>query len=55
MKAQIMFKKIRNIILIVLLVGGFVWTFYFLFQKSQKPPVEYKTVNPFDTNIVRDL
>jgi HlyD family secretion protein len=47
-----MLKKIRNIILIVLLTGGFIWTFYFLYEKSQKPPEEFKTVNPFDTAII---
>lgn len=48
-----MFKKIRNIILLLLLVGGFIWTFYFLYQKSQKPPEEFKTVTPFDTAIIK--
>lgn len=48
-----MLKKIRNIILIALLVGGFIWTFYFLYNKSQKPAEEFKTVIPFDTTIVK--
>lgn len=48
-----MFKKIRNIVLLVLLAGLFVWTFYFLYQKSQKPPEVFKTVSPFDTTIVK--
>ncbi|MCW3076879.1 MAG: family efflux transporter, subunit [Bacteroidetes bacterium] len=48
-----MAKKIRNIILILLLVGGMIWTFYFLYQKSQQPPVVYNTVKPFDTTIVK--
>src|SRR3954462_5395969 len=48
-----MLKKIRNIISLLLLVGVFVWTFWFLYQKSQKPPEQFKTVVPFDTNIVR--
>lgn len=48
-----MLKKIRNIILIIILVGGLFWTFYFLFQKSQTPPEIFKTVKPFDTAIVK--
>lgn len=48
-----MLKKIRNIILILILIGGLVWTFYFLFQKSQKPPEVFKTVSPFDTTIIK--
>lgn len=48
-----MLKKIRNIVLIVLLGGLFIWTFYFLFQKSQKPPEVFKTLSPFDTTIVK--
>src|SRR3954468_2385366 len=48
-----MLKKIRNIFLIVFFAGLLVWTFYFLFQKSHKPPEEFKTVKPFDTIIVK--
>ena len=48
-----MLKKIRNIILLALLVFGFIWTFYFLYEKSQKAPEEFKTVNPFDTSILK--
>lgn len=48
-----MIKKIRNIILLVLLVGGFVWTFYFLYEKSQTPAEAFKTVSPFDTAIIK--
>lgn len=48
-----MLKKIRNIILLILLVGVFIWTFYFLFQKSQKAPEEFKAVSPFDTLVVK--
>ena len=46
-------KKIRNILLIILAGGLFVWTFYFLYQKSQKPPEVFKTVSPFDTAVVK--
>lgn len=48
-----MIKKIRNIFFILLLVVLFVWTFYFLYQKSQKPPEVFTTVSPFDTSIVK--
>lgn len=48
-----MIKKIRNITLLTLLVGIFIWTFYFLYQKSQKPPEEFKTLAPFDTAIIK--
>lgn len=48
-----MFKKIRNSILIVVFVSLIIWTFYFLFQKSQTPPQVYETVVPFDTTIVK--
>lgn len=48
-----MIKKIRNIVLIVLLVGLFIWTFYFLYQKSQKPPEVFQTTQAFDTTIIK--
>lgn len=48
-----MIKKIRNIVLLVTLVGGLFWTFYFLYQKSQKPPVVFETLTSFDTTIVK--
>ncbi len=45
--------KIVKIILLSLLVAGVLWTFYFLYQKSQQAPVVYKTLTPFDTSIVK--
>jgi HlyD family secretion protein len=48
-----MLKKIRNIVLLVILVGGLFWTFYFLFQKSNKPPEVFQTSQPFDTTIIK--
>lgn len=48
-----MLKKIRNTVLLVILVGGLIWTFYFLFQKSNKPPVVFETTNAFDTTIIK--
>jgi len=46
-------KKIGIISLITLLAVVFAWTFYFLYEKSQKPPEDFKTVNPFDTAIIK--
>lgn len=48
-----MVKKIRNFILITILVGGLIWTFYFLFQKSQEEPITFTTVQAFDTTIIK--
>jgi HlyD family secretion protein len=48
-----MLKKIRNITLLVLLGGLFIWTFYFLYAKSQTPPVTFQTLSPFDTVIIK--
>lgn len=48
-----MAKKIRNIILLIVFGGGLIWTFYFLFQKSQTPPVIFQTITAFDTSIVK--
>lgn len=48
-----MLKKIRNTVLLLLLAGLFVWTFYFLYEKSQKPPEVFETVSPFDTSVIK--
>ncbi|MEO6302082.1 MAG: biotin/lipoyl-binding protein, partial [Bacteroidia bacterium] len=48
-----MIKKIRNIILIVGFLSLIIWTFYFLFEKSQTPLEIFKTISPFDTAIVK--
>ncbi|MBA2612909.1 MAG: efflux RND transporter periplasmic adaptor subunit [Bacteroidetes bacterium] len=48
-----MVKKIRNIILIVGFLSLIIWTFYFLFEKSQTPPEIFKTVMPFDTTVIK--
>lgn len=48
-----MIKKIIKITLLVAFVGLIFWTFYFLYNKSQKPPEVFKTVMPFDTSIVK--
>ncbi len=48
-----MIKKIIKYLFIALLLVGIVWTFYFLYSKSQEPPVTFKTISPFDTSIVK--
>lgn len=48
-----MIKKIIKYILLSGMIVGILWTFYFLYNKSQQPPVIYETVSPFDTTIVK--
>lgn len=48
-----MIKKIIKYLFITLFIVGILWTFYFLFNKSQEPPVVFKTICPFDTSIVK--
>lgn len=45
-------KKVISIGVLVLLLALFVWTTWFLYQKSQEPPVVYQTDEPFITDIV---
>jgi len=46
-------KKFLKIFVLVLILGGFVYTIYFLYEKSQAKPVVYETTNAFKTNIVK--
>lgn len=46
-------KKIFKILGIVILVGIFGGTLYFLYTKSKKAPEVFETKNPFVTNVVR--
>ncbi len=46
-------KRIIKILGVVLLIGTFVWTLYFLYAKSEKPPVEYKTEKAATMTIIR--
>jgi HlyD family secretion protein len=39
--------------LVLSLVGGFLWTLYFLYQKSRHRPVVFETMTPFITEIVK--
>jgi HlyD family secretion protein len=48
-----MIRRILKITLLVVLLGVFVWTLYFLYSKSEAPPVVFKTIVPFDTSIVK--
>lgn len=46
-------KKIVKIVLGIALAILFVWTLYFLYQKSEAKPVVYKTEAPLVTNIIK--
>lgn len=48
-----MFKKILLGIGLFLVVALFLGTGYFLYQKSEEPPVVYETETPFVTDIIR--
>lgn len=48
-----MVKKIIKYFFLFLFLGVFIWTLYFLWSKSEKPPVVYETVSPYDTNVVK--
>ncbi len=48
-----MFKKIIRYTLLLALASIFVWTIWFLYSKSQKPDVTFKTEKPSVTNIVK--
>ncbi|MCF8378068.1 MAG: efflux RND transporter periplasmic adaptor subunit [Bacteroidales bacterium] len=46
-------KKFLRILLLVIILGGFVWTIYFLYKKSQKLPDVFAIESPFISNIER--
>lgn len=48
-----MLKKIRNTVLLVVLIGGLFWTFYYLYEKSNTPPEVFETLTAFDTSIIK--
>lgn len=48
-----MLKKILISAVILLMVGIFIWTFYFLYQKSNKPAELFQTITAFDTTIIK--
>lgn len=46
-------KKIFKILLVIGFVFLFIWTFWFLYKKSQAKPVIYKTESPLITDIIK--
>lgn len=46
-------KRILVILTIIIVVGSFAGTGYYLYQKSEEPPVIYETNSPFLTDIER--
>lgn len=46
-------KRVFKILGVLLLAGTFIWTLYFLYAKSEKPPVEYKTEKVSRNTIIR--
>lgn len=48
-----MIRRLLPGFLVLSLVGGFLWTLYFLYQKSRHRPVVFETMTPFITEIVK--
>lgn len=48
-----MIKRIIKIIVLIAMIGLFVWTIYFLYAKSQKPPEVFKTQKASIQNIIK--
>lgn len=46
-------KKFFKIFILVVVLGVFVYTIYFLYEKSQAKPVVFETTTPVETNIVK--
>ncbi len=46
-------KKFLKIFLLIVILGGFIYTIYFLYEKSQAKPVVYDTTTPIETNIIK--
>ena len=46
-------KKFLKIFVLIVILGGFVYTIYFLYEKSQAKPVVYETTNATETNIIK--
>lgn len=45
-------KRVLRVALVVIIIGIFVYTIYFLYQKSQAKPVVFETVTPFKTDSI---
>ena len=46
-------KKFLKIFLLVIILGAFVYTIYFLYEKSQAKPVVFETTNAIKTDIIK--
>ncbi|MBU8891247.1 MAG: efflux RND transporter periplasmic adaptor subunit [Bacteroidales bacterium] len=46
-------KKVLRITLLIVIIGIFGWTIYFLYQKSKPEPVVYETKTPQIANIIK--
>lgn len=46
-------KRVLIFLTIIIILGMFVGTGYFLYQKSEEPPVVYETDRPFRTDIIK--
>jgi HlyD family secretion protein len=46
-------KTFFKIFILVVIVGGFVFTIYFLYNKSQAKPLVFETATPIITNIIK--
>ena len=46
-------KKFFKIFILVVIVGIFIFTIYFLYNKSQAKPVVFETTTPVVTNIIK--
>ena len=47
-----MIKKIFKILIVLIFLGAFVGTLYYLYSKSQTDPIVYDTKKPYKTNII---
>ena len=48
-----MIKQVLKFLLIFILLGTFGWTIWFLWSKSEKQPIVYKTQVPQQTDIIQ--
>ncbi len=46
-------KKVVKISLIVIIIGAFIGTFFYLYKQSKEEPTIFKTKEPFYTDIVK--
>ncbi len=46
-------KKFFKILIVLVLVGVFGWTLYYLYQKSEEKPITFKSTTAFKTNIIK--